>query len=412
MSDRQPLYDTAAEEYVLGAALLSQVAAEAMLATLVASDFSTPRRGAIFEAVGDLYRRGDVINPHSVTNALTRAGTSWDGAERDLVAIQANAPGMSAAIIATHGRTITEQSLRRRLVTSATALSTSAYDPTKDPGDVLDEHRASLNDIDSPVLLRSPGDIDFAEFIQQEDDAAATVVPNLLVEDDRAIIVGLEGSGKSELLRQIAFCVSRGVHPFTFAPIVPQPTLLVDLENPKALVRQRLRYLSSLVKSGQEVAQGTLWHRPGGIDLRRRADRLELEDVVRRNRPKLICLLPVYKMYSKKANESEESVCSEVQTILDDLRTRYNFALVLEHHAPQGNNGTRELRPFGSSLWLRWPEYGLRLTPDTERPREVMHVGRWRGDRSQAHWPDELHRGPLWPWKGVWSKASDNGEAW
>lgn len=412
MTGRSPLYDAAAEEAVLGAALLSQVAVETMLSTLVASDFGSPNRAAIFGAIGELYRRGEVVNPLSVQAALTRAGTAWDTASGDLIALQANAPGTSAAIVTTHGRLMTEHSLRRRLVTSATALSENAYDPTKDPGDVLDEHRASLTDIDSPVLFRSPGDIDIAEFIRQEDDSAATVVPNLLVEDDRAIIVGLEGSGKTELLRQIAFCVSRGVHPFAFTPIPPLPTLLVDLENPKALVRRRLKYLDSLMRTGQETARGMLWHRPGGIDLRRRADRLELEDVIRRNRPKLVCLLPVYKMYTKKANESEEAVCSELQAILDDLRVRYAFALVLEHHAPQGNNGTRELRPFGSSLWLRWPEYGLRLTPDSERPREVLHVGRWRGDRSQARWPDELHRGRAWPWQGVWSKTAESEDAW
>jgi replicative DNA helicase len=100
-------------------------------------------------------------------------------------------------------------------------------------------------------------------------------------------------------------------------------------------------------------------------------------------------------------------VTAEVQGILDDLRTRFQFALVAEHHAPQGNNGSRELRPFGSSLWLRWPEFGLRFRAHPDRPKQVVLVERWRGDRYRANWPDELHRGPAWPWEGRWSNVAD-----
>ena len=71
------------------------------------------------------------------------------------------------------------------------------------------------------------------------------------------------------------------------------------------------------------------WRRPGGVDLRKRADRLAFEDVLRRRRPRLVCLGPVYKSYQRRGSESDEQVATEVQQVLDDLRTRFRFALVL-----------------------------------------------------------------------------------
>ena len=180
------------------------------------------------------------------------------------------------------------------------------------------------------------------------------------------------------------------------------------------LVRARLRYLVGVARrhTKTQAEKATLWHRPGGIDLRKRPDRIAFEDVLRRRRPRLVALCPVYKAYTRKGNESDEQVASEVQAILDDLRTRYSFAIVLEHHAPQISGGHRDMRPFGSSLWLRWPEFGLSLTPDSKRPRDVLTVGRWRGDRVSARWPDQLHRGNPWPWTGWWAEGvPSRGEA-
>ena len=228
-----------------------------------------------------------------------------------------------------------------------------------------------------------------------------------MAEDDRAVIAP-EGYGKSELLRQLVVTVPFGLHPFTFRQIAPVPTLLVDLENPRQLVKDRLTFLSQVASANAKGPREpcTLWHRPGGIDVRRRADRLALEDVLRLNRPKLVALGPVYKAYGRKASESDEQVASEVQAILDDLRVRYGFALVLEHHAPQASNGFRDLRPFGGSLWLRWPEFGLSLKPDPQHPHQVLKVGRSRSDRYRANWPDELHHGQVSPWEGRWTNGA------
>ena len=398
-----PLYDVEAERALLGVAMIYPSAAEAMLGLLVPSDFGSPDDQATFAAIADLRSQGAAIDARTVHDQLKRNGTTWGAAAGDLVALTADAPSPGSA--PRYAEMVARMALRRRLAVEAAELASAARDLAQDPGDLLDAHRARLAEIDSPVMARSPGDIDVAEFVAQPIENSAVVVPGDLAEDDRVVIVAPEGVGKSELLRQIATTVPYGIHPFTFQQITPAPSLIVDLENPHELVRARLGYLSRLATANAKGGRApcTLWHRSGGVDLRKRADRLAFEDVLRRRRPRLVCLGPVYKSYTRRASESDEQVAAEVQEVLDDVRTRFRFALVLEHHAPQASNGYRDLRPFGSSLWLRWPEYGLSLKPDPDHPRQVLLVGRWRGDRSQAHWPDELHRGPVWPWEGRWT---------
>ena len=57
----------------------------------------------------------------------------------------------------------------------------------------------------------------------------------------------------------------------------------------------------------------------------------------------------------------------------------------------------RPLRPTGSSLWLRWPEFGYGLrrakTDDAEEFHRVEVVA-WRGARGERNWPGELMADP------------------
>lgn len=400
--NKTSLCDVQAERDVVAASMISSAALDAVARTLVPGDFASPNAGAAFSAIVALHNDGAAIDAATVADQLRREGRAWDGAAADLMAWLVDVPSPSSA--GRYAQTVRDYATRRAIARLARELRASAEDLTKDLGETIDEARGQLGALDVPNAIASPGDVDLEALLSEEDaDSAPPVVPGLLAEDDRVVIVAPEGVGKSELARQLVVCAAYGIEPFTGRPMPPVPALLVDLENPRALVRRRLR---SLVFTASNHATGprapaALWHRPARIDLRKRADRLALEDVLRRNRPKIVAFGPVYKAYSRGAHETDEQVAAEVQAVLDDLRTRYAFALVLEHHAPQAANGTRELRPFGSSLWLRWPEYGVKLAPSRDRPGALV-VGRWRGDRSEAAWPDELHRSEVWPWVGWW----------
>jgi replicative DNA helicase len=120
--------------------------------------------------------------------------------------------------------------------------------------------------------------------------------------------------------------------------------------------------------------------------------------------PDLVCLGPLYKAYQRKGTETDEQAVAELQATFDDLRTRYGFTLLLEHHAPQmDSGGHRHMRPYGTSLWLRWPDLGLgmeRDDPDNPDNRAVT-LRRWRGDRMTNSWPKRLEQGIQFPWVGA-----------
>jgi replicative DNA helicase len=76
------------------------------------------------------------------------------------------------------------------------------------------------------------------------------------------------------------------------------------------------------------------------------------------------------------------------------------ITMILETHSPHGSSASgRDLRPFGSSVWLRWPEFGIGLRPvDPSNSSAGVDVEHWRGPRDVRPWPNRLMRGKRWPW--------------
>jgi replicative DNA helicase len=77
----------------------------------------------------------------------------------------------------------------------------------------------------------------------------------------------------------------------------------------------------------------------------------------------------------------------------------------METHAPHGGSFGRDLRPFGSSVWLRWPEFGIGIHTDPDDDRNYL-LKHWRGPRDVRPWPSVLCRGAgPWPWTPVMPMA-------
>ena len=108
-------------------------------------------------------------------------------------------------------------------------------------------------------------------------------------------------------------------------------------------------------------------------------------------------------MYQRKGGESYEDSADEAMAVLDDLRTKYEFALYMEHHAAKGKSGeNRDLAPMGSQRWMAWPEIGISLYKDKQDPT-TFDVKRFRGDRlSGVRWPDRIVRDRTFLVDGVW----------
>jgi hypothetical protein len=248
---------------------------------------------------------------------------------------------------------------------------------------------------------------ELAAFVAEVDEPYRWVIPGILEYQDRCVITAAEGLGKSVLALQLAITTAAGRHPFLPRyRIPPKRTLLVDLENPPTLVRRNLRGMLSRM-SGQGVDMEDRcwrWSEPGGIDVRTAVGYRQLERVLDKVNPDLVCIGPVYKM-STGHGDKYEVEAAEVQQAVDRLRQKYGCAFFMEHHAAKGSAGQeRSGEPFGSSYWLRWPEFGLVLRRDRDAEENVYALGRFRGDRDQRAWPTHLVKGahPLVPWGAMW----------
>ncbi|HLS44598.1 MAG TPA: AAA family ATPase [Ornithinicoccus sp.] len=388
-------YDVAAETALLSDMLnLPDIVAEVSTA-LTAGDFFHQDAQIAFAAMVDAWRQGRQHDGASISAVLREAGRDPDPAWlADLVSSGTGA-------WRSHIDTIVRHRARRQITAALTEAQQGVGTPGMDPFAVIDRLQAHLTGVQAPAGKPSEDLYQLDEFIDQpEHQEAEWVVPGLLRRGWRVVVVATEGAGKSMLWRQFAVLAAQGLHPLEYRPIPKCRTLLIDLENPDDAITGSCRKIRATIdQDDYEPGRAWIWHRPGGFDLRSRALRAEFEANLALVRPDLVCLGPLYKAYQRKANEQDEQASAEVQATLDDLRTRYGFALLLEHHAPQAQGDQRHLRPYGSSLWLRWPEIGIAMRrefPDSD-DRSVT-LERWRGDRMTNEWPKRLEQGVRLPW--------------
>lgn len=227
------------------------------------------------------------------------------------------------------------------------------------------------------------------ELLAEPDDEYDWLVENLVERGDRVIVTGGEGDGKSTLLRQIAVMVASGMNPFTHAPITPVRCLLVDAENGRGHVKRKLRSLRMAAGDTYEAGFLRVEIASGGVDLTTRKGADDLLEQVEMTGADLVVIGPLYKLAS--GDPIDEQTARSVAAALDRVRVDAGCALIIEAHSPHAQNGTRPPRPYGASLWMRWPEFGIHLG----KSGVLTH---WRGPRDERAWPARLRRGGEWPW--------------
>ena len=246
--------------------------------------------------------------------------------------------------------------------------------------------------------------VEWGDFVNEaENDAYDWLIPNLLERGERVIVVAAEGVGKTMLARQVALCCAAGLHPFKFTNMKPVRTLMVDLENPERIIRRTSKsiYGATLHYGHKQAPDAHLLIKPDGIDLLKSSDRLMLEDKLEQVKPDIVFLGPVYKSFIDPGGRTSEAIAIEIAKYFDTLREYFKCAMWFEHHAPLGSAlASRDLRPFGSAVWSRWPEFGLSLQPDpTSHEGYVYEVRHFRGARDRREWPSRMKRGKVFPFE-------------
>lgn len=403
-------HDLNAEEALVGAMLLSPTAIRSVADSgLGADDFYRPAHGHIFHAVMTLYTAGTSVDPVTVADELRRHDLlDAAGGEAELVLAMNRTPASSSA--PHYARIIAEMAALRRIMALASEIGKTAQAiPSDVPAFVEDtrERVARLQVVTHRVPPVMWDVTDFVKAVPVDTDREWLIEP-FLERRERMLIVAAAGIGKSVFMRQVAIASACGVNPFLLEEMKPLRTLTVDLENPDGILRRSLARMDRLARQRPLFDQhrAALWHEPTGINLRSPAGLDAFDQALAWSQPDLVAIGPLYKLFRKEPRESDEEAALDVLARLDDLRGRYGFAVVIEHHAPHGT----ELRPFGSSVLQRWPEFGPALSipqkaDDGDRSR--LEWGEWRGPREIRPWPRTiLHGGPMqWPWVSAWDEG-------
>lgn len=387
-----PPHSIEAEEALIGAALLRQQVVGQLAGTLDPSDFYKPFHQRVWEIMLTLHAKGAPIDQVTVGESLD------DAQRRDLLACLVGTPSVSAA--SRYAETIIETSRRRRLMFHYSQLADECYERSADEVLAMDDPKADR-------LIAARGDdveglMSLAEFVakaRERADRGEWLIPHILRELHRLIIVAGEGVGKGTLMRYLGLMAACGRDPWDDQKlIVPRRVLYIDAENPESTILHQIDLAyPGMDIIGESDGRYHIWSREGGMNLRDRRTQAQIENVLQKTRPEIVFAGPLYKMFQRSASEDMEQATIELLCVLDDFRTRYNFALVMEHHAPKGNGGYRDMNPFGSSALMRWPDFGITLEPiGNPLPHELamaLEVGRFRRDREPVDWPPELRRG-------------------
>jgi hypothetical protein len=248
--------------------------------------------------------------------------------------------------------------------------------------------------------------VQWNDFLNESvDESYDWLIPGLLERSERVIVVAAEGVGKTMLARQIGILCAAGLHPFSYQPMKAIRTLTIDLENPDKIIR---RTSSSIAHKAMLLGRvkrfdAHLFTKPSGLDLMKAGDRSLLQNALDDVQPDLLIIGPLYKAFIDPGGRTSESIAIEVAKYLDTIRTVYKCGLWIEHHAPLGSSMTnRELRPFGSAVWSRWPEFGLSLQPDPMAMGDYVYdVRHFRGARDERQWPTKMKRGKTFPFEVI-----------
>ncbi|WP_068922162.1 DnaB-like helicase N-terminal domain-containing protein [Planobispora rosea] len=406
MSDdfRMLPHDIEAEMSALGSAMLTPNAANVVFTQLSTEHFYRVKHRLIFRAIVDLYRCGEPVDAVSVCAQLETAKALEQAGGmpyiHDLVSFVP-----TAANVGFYVNRIRELGTKRIAIEELTRIAEYGYSDaaTADEmltatADALMTFRAMATDDDAIEGFSTLG-----AFVNESDEDHDWLIPGVLERMDRVIVVASEGAGKTTFARQVAVQLAAGVHPFSWhSRIPPVRTLYVDLENPPALVRRKIRHLVNQGReySGWDDDRAWRWTRPGGIDLRKPHDQHLVDRVIAESGAEFVAMGPLYKAFTE-AGEKAEIVNGQVARVLDGYRERHGITLWLETHAPMEQQGHRSLRPMGSGVWSRWPEFGLAMRKSKSNPNRV-HLERFRGDRDERSWPHHLERSSPWPWSPVW----------
>lgn len=416
------LEDRDLEQHLLCAAIAGSEMSTLWLTT---RDFVDPRHRVILTTIQDMIRRDIPVDSMSVRSEIQARGKldTANGIGSVYLAHISflGSPTASAEYYAEQLRGITRVRELHRAAADVARMA-EAEDAVAEVGELEAQLRHAMSDL--PGALEADDDQhDTLETILSETDTETNwLIPGWMARQERAVVVAGEGVAKTTLLRQFAVCMSGGLNPWSGLRVADGlRVLFIDAENSRDQSRRQYRWIANRCTKAT-IAHG--WRdrivhktRNDGVDIVGR-DNGWFRECVERVSPDVLILSPAYKLMRGGDPKDDRDVMNLLDAI-DQVRVQHDCAVLIETHAPHGQFQARDMRPFGSSVWLRWPEIGIGYQRDTDADEIDPKTGRckrlvatdWRGAREQRDWPSRItwgsDRQPPWVPAEEWSPSID-----
>ena len=230
------------------------------------------------------------------------------------------------------------------------------------------------------------------------------MLPNMLKRNERLVLTGSEGGGKSVFVYQMLTGAAFGVDTFTLDRTDPKRVLFIDVENNEFQARGNLdKIVPTLREMAPDVQPEWRSLKRRVVDLLASTDRAEIIRRVVHYNPDILYMGTAYKL-TEVSDETHRSVRA-IQSVVDRIRSEVGCSVIVEHHAGHGHMNDRNgMRPEGSSYWLRWPDFGYGMMPLKTNGQRLMRLGAWRGDRAtDRQFPVAVRQGSVMPWVPIYA---------
>ena len=374
--DRTPPQDVAAEMSVLGGMLLSKDAIADVVEQIRGNDFYRPAHEAIYDAIIDLYGRGEPADAITVVGELTKRGelTRVGGAPY-LHDLMAGVP--TAANAGYYARIVQERAVLRRLVQAGTKIVQLGY--ATDGGDVEGIVNTAQSEIYAVTERKTSEDyLPLAEIIggtMDEIEAAGhrgegmTGVPTGFADLDRLtnglhpgqmiVIAARPAMGKSTLAIDIARSASikNGQTSVVFSLEMSRNEITMRLLSAEARVHlQKLRNGSMGEDDWQKLAKvmGKISEAPMFVDDSPNMSLTEIRAKCRRLKQKhdlkLVVIDYLQLMTSGKKVESRQQEVSEFSRALKLLAKEIEVPVIALSQLNRGPEQRQDKKPAMSDL--------------------------------------------------------------
>ncbi|MEI7642088.1 MAG: replicative DNA helicase [Actinomycetes bacterium] len=245
--ERTPPQDLIAEQGVLGGMLLSKDAIADVVEIIRERDFYRPAHELIYDAIVDLYGRGEPVDPVTVSAELTKRGDiARAGGAPYLHTLISSVP--TAANAGYYAKIVRERAILRRLVEAGTKIVQLGYSTEGEVDDAVDQAQAEVYS----VTERRANE----DYVQ-----LSTLLPAALDEIEK-ISQGVMGEGVKTGFKELD-SLTNGLHPgnmivLAARPAVGKSTLGLDIARHASIHKGDTSVIFSLEMSRSEITMRML----------------------------------------------------------------------------------------------------------------------------------------------------------